>query len=101
MAQRVASKYIIRLKHSPTAWWNIDQDFARKLVKKIYSDDLLTPRPLTDPDKKFYKEIGKDGLSRANVSAAVFGYCMVGYHFNINFVELGSLIYGTYSEGQL
>lgn len=95
MAQRVASKYLIRLKPAPNLWWNIDKNHARLLVKKLY-DDKLSNRPVTDPNRKFYKEIGKHGLSRANTLAAVFGYCMVGYHFNIDFVELGCLTYGTY-----
>jgi len=95
MAQRSAYKYIVHIKTAPNLWWNIDKQYARRLVKKIY-DEKVENRPYTDPTKSFYRDIGKHGLSRANVSAAVFGYCMVGYHFHIDYVQLGALIYGTY-----
>ena len=95
MAQKIAAKFHLRLKKAPDLWWNLDKKYARNLVKKIY-DDRFDLRPQTDPDRNFYGDIGKAGLSRSNTFAAIFGYCVVGYHFNIDPVVFSSLVYGTY-----
>jgi len=97
MSQRVASKFVVRLKSSPDLWRHaaLDKVFCRKLVKNVFDDE---PKnwPGMLPSKAFYRDVGKHGLSRANVAAAVLGYCMTGYHFHIDPVQLGSLIFGTY-----